>query len=631
MTHGDLRVVSRGSSGTSPAGSSTPGGARLRLIESLEARFNHPLTTVVAGAGFGKTTVLAQALRANLAATRGIDGWVSCEASDGDDRRLAAPRECSSTGHASRIGSKASWGDARARPGRRVRRARRPPRGPRRLRGAALGRRAVELLAPHGHLVLASRVPVPFALARRRAAGQVVDLGTDDLTFRPGISPRSCASTAASGRSCPTSVAALPRRVDAVGSAGRGQRLPVGRDHRFALRDDRRALLAMITLGWGSARTSRWSRERRTAPHSSPGSCGRCHSSRAATSRASACTNCGRSDDPHLRRRRSRDSSSEDIGAVGRARRGVAARVGGDPMGRHRRPPRCHPDPRPRQPRRPADRYRQAVARRRARRGRDRPELRLLSLALRQAEQVWSADIDAEVDDVIETFERHPDGVARRGDRPRRGRRPRKGRPRPPADPRRARPLAPRSGDLPLLRFLPGRSTRRSPRSTVMRKRRSASSTRCRSARAGGRDRAGDTASGDDADADGSCRRSGGAAACLAESADPHVRDIPAHVRWQAGDPWEFAARPPNVDDSVSINDRDQFMSAAEAAAVASSLGDETAAAQPGSGSRATTDGTATHATRRSQPGRWRAPACSSTTKRPPACLRRPPRCASDR
>ena len=64
-----------------------------------------------------------------------------------------------------------------------------------------------------------------------------------------------------------------------------------------------------------------------------------------------------------------------------RARRGVAARVRGDPMGRRRRPPRRRPDPRPRQPRRPADRHRQAVARRRARRVRDRPELRLLSLA----------------------------------------------------------------------------------------------------------------------------------------------------------------------------------------------------------------------------------------------------------
>ena len=64
------------------------------------------------------------------------------------------------------------------------------------------------------------------------------------------------------------------------------------------------------------------------------------------------------------------------------------------------------------------------------------------------------------------------------------------------------------------------------------------------------------------------------AAARLADSADPHVRDRPAHVRWQAGDPWEFAVRPPSLDDSASINDRDRFMYAAEVAAVCSSLGD---------------------------------------------------------
>ena len=44
---------------------------RPRLISLLGERFSHPLTTVVAGAGFGKTTALAQAVRANLASPPG--------------------------------------------------------------------------------------------------------------------------------------------------------------------------------------------------------------------------------------------------------------------------------------------------------------------------------------------------------------------------------------------------------------------------------------------------------------------------------------------------------------------------------------------------------------------------------
>jgi ATP/maltotriose-dependent transcriptional regulator MalT len=55
----------------------------------LGDRFGHPVTPVVAGAGFGKTTALAQAFRANLAAPRGFEAWVSCETADEDPRRLA--------------------------------------------------------------------------------------------------------------------------------------------------------------------------------------------------------------------------------------------------------------------------------------------------------------------------------------------------------------------------------------------------------------------------------------------------------------------------------------------------------------------------------------------------------------
>jgi len=41
---------------------------RLRLVRLLEGRWDRPVTLLVAGPGFGKTTVLAQAVRAHQAA-----------------------------------------------------------------------------------------------------------------------------------------------------------------------------------------------------------------------------------------------------------------------------------------------------------------------------------------------------------------------------------------------------------------------------------------------------------------------------------------------------------------------------------------------------------------------------------
>jgi ATP/maltotriose-dependent transcriptional regulator MalT len=63
---------------------------RLRLVDRLRARWSRPVTLVVAGAGFGKTTALAQAVRANLLEPRGIDVWVTCGPDHEDAPRLAA-------------------------------------------------------------------------------------------------------------------------------------------------------------------------------------------------------------------------------------------------------------------------------------------------------------------------------------------------------------------------------------------------------------------------------------------------------------------------------------------------------------------------------------------------------------
>ncbi len=46
---------------------------RTRLVDALAVRFDVPVMAVVAGAGYGKTTALTQAIRANDTAPRGID------------------------------------------------------------------------------------------------------------------------------------------------------------------------------------------------------------------------------------------------------------------------------------------------------------------------------------------------------------------------------------------------------------------------------------------------------------------------------------------------------------------------------------------------------------------------------
>ena len=63
---------------------------RPRLLEPLARRFDLRLVTVEAGAGFGKTTLLAQALGENRLAPRGKDAWLTCEPADSSPSVLLA-------------------------------------------------------------------------------------------------------------------------------------------------------------------------------------------------------------------------------------------------------------------------------------------------------------------------------------------------------------------------------------------------------------------------------------------------------------------------------------------------------------------------------------------------------------
>ena len=63
---------------------------RWRLVDRLEGRWTHPVSVIQAGAGFGKSTLLAQAVRANTLTPKGIDVWYACAPGDVDSDVLGS-------------------------------------------------------------------------------------------------------------------------------------------------------------------------------------------------------------------------------------------------------------------------------------------------------------------------------------------------------------------------------------------------------------------------------------------------------------------------------------------------------------------------------------------------------------
>ena len=160
---------------------------RARLVERLAARFDADVTLVVAGAGFGKTIALAQAMRSNATAPRGIDVWVSCEPTDEDasglvgaiigaldaDPPAGSPIErlLEALHHVAPTDVCVIVDDVHELPS-----------------GSDAERLVQELAARlprHAHLVIAGRSAPVVPLARRRAAGKVAEIGPSDLAFTP--------------------------------------------------------------------------------------------------------------------------------------------------------------------------------------------------------------------------------------------------------------------------------------------------------------------------------------------------------------------------------------------------------------------------------------------------------------
>ncbi|HKY65970.1 MAG TPA: hypothetical protein VJM49_06355, partial [Acidimicrobiales bacterium] len=166
---------------------------RSDLLRRAQSRWEHPVSVVVGGAGFGKSSLLVQACDENRLAPRGDDCWLGCDAGDADPRTFALGLATALGADPSRLPD-AGEDDAEALAGPLADAiwARSPRQvclivddlheigdGPAARVLAAL----VEALPGNGHLVLSSRVDPPVPLARLIAQGRVVRLDEGDLAF----------------------------------------------------------------------------------------------------------------------------------------------------------------------------------------------------------------------------------------------------------------------------------------------------------------------------------------------------------------------------------------------------------------------------------------------------------------
>ena len=163
---------------------------RPRLLLAVQGRWSRPVTAVVAGAGFGKTTLLAQAARENQLARSGLD--VSLRLDPGD-ASAASPdvthpgraRVRSDSVHRARRPRRAAHRrPVGTRADRDLSRARRRARGRLRVQpGSALLHRLVQALPGNAHLLLGSRTLPEIGVARLAVGGEALVLREEDLRF----------------------------------------------------------------------------------------------------------------------------------------------------------------------------------------------------------------------------------------------------------------------------------------------------------------------------------------------------------------------------------------------------------------------------------------------------------------
>jgi DNA-binding SARP family transcriptional activator len=159
---------------------------RARIIRLLNQRFDHRVTTVIAEAGFGKSTALALAVENNRLDPIGRDVWLAADRDDGRPDHfvgglataLGIDQSTVDDGRLERI-IDAIWSQAPTDVAIVIDDAHR-------LDGTASMQVLAELLSrlpANGHLVLAGRSTPDIPLARLRAHGELLEIDERNLEF----------------------------------------------------------------------------------------------------------------------------------------------------------------------------------------------------------------------------------------------------------------------------------------------------------------------------------------------------------------------------------------------------------------------------------------------------------------
>jgi DNA-binding SARP family transcriptional activator len=158
---------------------------RRRLLDRLQGRFRVPVSVVIAPAGLGKTTLLAQAVAENRLSAGGVDRWLTCTAADaatsslveGLCRALGTPPPASLDEAAVRVAD-AMWHRSPEEVALVVDDVHEVPAG---SGGGEVLNALVAALPRNGHLVLSGRPPLPVRLARLDVSGEVLHVTERDL------------------------------------------------------------------------------------------------------------------------------------------------------------------------------------------------------------------------------------------------------------------------------------------------------------------------------------------------------------------------------------------------------------------------------------------------------------------
>ena len=159
---------------------------RPRLLRWLRRRFSTPVTVVVAPAGFGKTTLLAQAVAENRMAPIGTDCWLACSAehvagsylAEGLCQAIGVESPGTLDGAVDKI-VEAMWHRSPAEVALIVDDVHEITSDS----GAAVLTKLIAALPHNGHVVLSGRQAPPIPMARDRVRGRMDALGEAELLF----------------------------------------------------------------------------------------------------------------------------------------------------------------------------------------------------------------------------------------------------------------------------------------------------------------------------------------------------------------------------------------------------------------------------------------------------------------